>query len=76
MPPLARTYFLNQLSRDSPLSATQECILVGIGLQCKTVEELAKELDFPVSQMLGLFNNLLRKLTKALRSIETQDIAR
>lgn len=52
-------YFLNQLGcGESKVSAMQEAILVGIGLQCKTADDLAKELDLPVSQLLGLFNRL------------------
>ena len=68
-------YFLHQLGKETSVSATQECILVGVGLQCKTVDDLANELDFPVSQLLGLFNNLLKKLTKALNSIHERAIA-
>ena len=76
IPSLAKLYFLNQLGKETSLSATQECILVGVGLQCKTVDSLAEELDFPVSQLLGLYNNLLKKLTKALNRLHEAEIAK
>jgi hypothetical protein len=43
-------------------------------LQCKNVDTLSKELDLPTSQLLGLFNTLLRKMTAALRSIYEKSI--
>ena len=36
----------------------QSCLLLGIGLQHKSIEDLEKELDIPASQLLGLFNRL------------------
>jgi N-acetyltransferase 10 len=36
--------------------------LLGLGLQHKTVDELAKELDLPATQLLGLFNRAIRKI--------------
>ncbi|TRY75386.1 hypothetical protein TCAL_06345 [Tigriopus californicus] len=74
MPGIARLYFLNQLG-ESRVSAMQEAILVGIGLQCKIVDQLAKELDLPASQLLGLFNRMIRKLFAALKVIQETDIA-
>ena len=40
------------------VSAVQSCLLLGIGLQHKSIEDLEKELDIPASQLLGLFNRL------------------
>lgn len=37
-------------------------MLLGLGLQHKTVEDLEKELDLPSSQLLGLFNRIIRKV--------------
>lgn len=47
------------------LSALQKAILVGVGFQHKTIDELAKELQgIAVSQIMALFSQLVRKLSK------------
>ena len=76
MPTIARLYFLNQLCQDAKVSAMQEAILVGLGLQCKTVRDLSAELDLPHNQILGLFNRMLRKHTGALKGVAEEAIAR
>ncbi|XP_072747429.1 RNA cytidine acetyltransferase [Anoplolepis gracilipes] len=60
LPSLARLYFLN-LMGDTHFSAAQSAILLGLGLQHKTVDKLAEELSLPSSQLLGLFNRIIRK---------------
>ena len=50
-----------------PLLLTPCCvqaILLGLGLQHKTVEQLGKEIDLPASQILGLFNRCIRKVVQ------------
>lgn len=39
-----------------------QALLLGLGLQHKTLEDLEKELDLPSSQLLGLFNRIIRKV--------------
>ncbi|XP_076302455.1 RNA cytidine acetyltransferase l(1)G0020 [Lasioglossum baleicum] len=68
LPPLARLYFLNMMG-DTHLSAVQSAILLGLGLQHKTVDKLAEELDLPSSQLLGLFNRIIRKCVQYLNGI-------
>lgn len=66
LPQLARLYFDRRLGGVS-LSALQETILIGQGLQHKTVDELMVE--FPkvdASQVLALFNRSIRKMQKFL----------
>ncbi|EGI63113.1 N-acetyltransferase 10 [Acromyrmex echinatior] len=60
VPSLARLYFLNMMG-DTHFSAVQSAILLGLGLQHKTVDKLAEELNLPSSQLLGLFNRIIRK---------------
>ncbi|KAH9271157.1 hypothetical protein BASA83_006701 [Batrachochytrium salamandrivorans] len=48
------------------LSPVQASILVGIGLQKKTVEDLEVELGLPVSQILALFGKAIRKFSMYL----------
>ncbi|KMR04795.1 n-acetyltransferase 10 [Lasius niger] len=60
LPSLARLYFLNMMG-DTHFSPAQSAILLGLGLQHKTVDKLAEELNLPSSQLLGLFNRIIRK---------------
>ncbi|KAJ7084737.1 GNAT acetyltransferase 2-domain-containing protein [Mycena crocata] len=55
---------------DVRLSAVQSAILLGLGLQRKSVEEIEMELTLPVSQTLALFSKVIRKTTKRLVGIQ------
>lgn len=68
LPPLARLYFLNMMG-DIHFSPVQLAILLGLGLQHKTVDKLAEELNLPSSQLLGLFNRIIRKSIQYLNTI-------
>nr|CAB3264206.1 N-acetyltransferase 10 [Phallusia mammillata] len=68
LPPLARLYFADKISTN--ISVAQKAILLGFGLQHKSVETIASEIDLPSSQVLGLFNRTVRKLTSYLKEIE------
>ncbi|CAL7945133.1 unnamed protein product [Xylocopa violacea] len=68
LPSLARLYFLNMMP-DTHLSAVQSAILLGLGLQHKTVDKLAEELDLPPTQLLSLFNRTIRKFVQYLNRI-------
>merc|ERR1719436_138555 len=68
LPALAKLVITKQLG-DVHLSAVQLAILVGLGLQHKTVDDLVKELELPSSQLLALFNRSVRKLSALLRGI-------
>ncbi|KAG8222693.1 hypothetical protein J437_LFUL002750, partial [Ladona fulva] len=72
-PKLAQLFFLNRLG-DTHLSALQAAILLGMGLQCKTADDLSAELEVPASQLLGLFNRTVRRLTNYLRSVVEQSV--
>ncbi|KAG5892783.1 hypothetical protein JTB14_032659 [Gonioctena quinquepunctata] len=73
MPTLGRLHFLNQLG-DMHMSAVQSAILLGLGLQHKTVDTLAAELDLPSTQLLGLFNRLVRRCVQYLTQTLEQDV--
>ncbi|XP_024941592.1 RNA cytidine acetyltransferase isoform X2 [Cephus cinctus] len=68
LPSLGKLYFLN-LMGDSHFSPVQAAILLGLGLQHKTVDKLSEELGLPSSQLLGLFNKIIRKSVKYLNDI-------
>lgn len=48
--------------------------MLAIGLQHKTVDALASELELPATQLLGLFNKLIRRSVSYLNSILEEDI--
>lgn len=65
IPVLANLYFSNRLPTSaafSPLTPVQSAILLGLGLQHRSVDDLCKELGLPVSQVLALFTKGLHKL--------------
>jgi len=66
VPLLARLRFIERLV--IPFSSVQAAILLGCGLQCKSFDELHNELGLPVSQLLALFNKIVRKLVTALQA--------
>merc|ERR1712240_538161 len=68
IPVLARLVLTRQLG-ELHLSVVQLAILVGQGLQHKTVDDLTAELELPASQLLALFNRSIRKLSGVLRKI-------
>lgn len=73
LPTVAKLVFLSRVSVQ--LSAVQSAILLGLGLQHRTVDELEKELDVPASQLLGLFNRMIRKIVQSFRSTQENAIA-
>ncbi|PIK41706.1 putative N-acetyltransferase 10-like [Apostichopus japonicus] len=72
LPSISQLFFLNRIN--AKFSAVQLAILLGIGLQHKTVDDLMKELDLPATQILGLFNRVVRKLTQQLNEILSQEV--
>ena len=51
------------------LSFTQQAILIGLGLQHKSVDVISKELGLQVQQVLAQFNKAMRKCSQRLRAI-------
>ena len=56
------------------LCFTFQGLILGLGLQHKTVEDLEKEIDLPVSQLLGLFTKVIRKMVTFLNEVLEKDI--
>ena len=65
IPTLARLFYLNRLPIQ--LTAIQMALIAGIGLQYKTIEQLETELNLPQSQLLALFNKLIKKIIDVSR---------
>uniref|UniRef100_A0A8C2ZCD3 RNA cytidine acetyltransferase n=1 Tax=Cyclopterus lumpus TaxID=8103 RepID=A0A8C2ZCD3_CYCLU len=73
IPTVARIFFLKKLG-DVSLSAAQCALLLGIGLQHKSVDQLEKEIELPSSQLMGLFNRLIRKFVQVFTSVQEKAI--
>ncbi|KAH8114397.1 DUF699-domain-containing protein [Phellopilus nigrolimitatus] len=75
LPTIAPLYFEKRLGEEVRLSAVQSAILLAIGLQRKSIEEVEAELQLPVSQALALFVKVVRKITKRLQDIQKAAIS-
>ncbi|XP_048827935.1 RNA cytidine acetyltransferase [Brienomyrus brachyistius] len=73
IPALSRMFFLKQLG-DVSLSAAQCALLLGVGLQHKTVDQLEHEIGLPSSQLMGLFNRLIRKVVQYFNRIQEKAV--
>ncbi|EMP28162.1 N-acetyltransferase 10 [Chelonia mydas] len=73
IPAVSRMYFLSQLG-DTSLSAAQSALLLGIGLQHKSMDVLEKEIELPSSQLMGLFNRIIRKFVQLFRRIQEKAV--
>lgn len=73
---LSKLYFLDWLPSSVDLSAVQSTILLSMGVQGKSVNQTAQELNLEATQLLGLFNRAVKKIEIFLQSIEERDIER
>ncbi|KAM9372994.1 RNA cytidine acetyltransferase [Phaethornis superciliosus] len=73
VPTIARMFFLNQMG-DISLSAAQSALFLGIGLQHKSLDQLEKELDLPSSQLMGLFNRIIRKVVQLFNTVQEKAV--
>ncbi|GAB6021233.1 N-acetyltransferase 10 [Chamberlinius hualienensis] len=73
LPVIARMWCLRRLQIE--LRPLEKAILVGMGLQHKTADDLAKELELPTTQLLGVFNRIIRKMTNFLSGVVQEVIA-
>ncbi|GBE83103.1 GNAT acetyltransferase 2-domain-containing protein [Sparassis latifolia] len=75
LPTVASLYFEKRVGEGVHLSAVQSSILLALGLQRKTIEEVETELQLPVSQALALFVKVIKKITKRLLDIQKTAIS-
>ena len=76
MPTLAQLYFTGRLKAAGvSLSGVQQSILLAIGLQRKTLDDVEKELNVPTSQLLAMFVKVVRKISTCLGAIVEGAIA-
>ncbi|EJT98812.1 N-acetyltransferase Nat10 [Dacryopinax primogenitus] len=74
IPVLSNLYFLQRVPAIGRLSGVQASILLSIGLQRKTVEEIESELGLPVNQVLALFIKVIRKLCTHFQVLQKAEI--
>jgi N-acetyltransferase 10 len=74
MPSISRAYFCGHIP--ATLSYSQAAILLIIGLQCKSIDDVAQDLGLPSTQVLALFSKSIRKLHSHLKSGKEAQIAR
>ncbi|KAI1232759.1 N-acetyltransferase 10, partial [Lamprotornis superbus] len=73
VPTIARMFFLSQMG-DISLSAAQSALFLGIGLQHKSLDQLEKELELPSSQLMGLFNRIIRKVVQLFNTVQEKAV--
>ncbi|XP_050531517.1 RNA cytidine acetyltransferase isoform X2 [Daktulosphaira vitifoliae] len=73
LPSLSKLYFQNKFG-DTHFSAVQKALLLGLGLQYKTIEELAIQFDLVPAQLLGLYNRMMRRLLQIINGIMEQNV--
>lgn len=73
-PTMARHYFLGIFKADFSLSPVQAAIVLTLGLQHRTIEELERELKLPVSQLLAMFIKAARKFSRVYRDAHLSHI--
>ncbi|XP_058459201.1 RNA cytidine acetyltransferase [Malaya genurostris] len=64
---LASLYFQLKMS-GAQIDSLQKAILLGIGLQHKSIDKLAEEFNMPNNQVLAKFYDCMKKLTKYINS--------
>lgn len=70
---LALLYFQSKMA-SVQIDSLQKAILLGMGLQHKTIERLAEEFNMPNGQVLAKFYDCIKKLTKYVGSVLEQTI--
>ena len=69
MPIIAMLYFNGEIKSDVKLTGVQQAILLAVGLQHKSMDEVGQELGLHSSQMLAMFMKVMRKVTGHLSSL-------
>ncbi|XP_059150893.1 RNA cytidine acetyltransferase-like [Physella acuta] len=72
LPELSRLFFTERINIH--LSVVQCSILLSLGLQHKTVEEIEKDIELPANQILALFNRTIRKFVQHFNEILEKEV--
>ena len=76
VPTMAKVYFLNKVTGmgNLKLMALQKSILIGIGLQFKSIDKLSQELDLQSRQLLGQFKEMMRQMAEKIEKTKEEAI--
>lgn len=69
VPLIAQLFFSGRIKQGVNLSSIQHAILLAIGLQRKTLEDIEKELKLPPAQVLAMFQKIVRKVATHFRGL-------
>ncbi|KAK5007766.1 N-acetyltransferase 10 [Cryomyces antarcticus] len=69
LPTIANLFFTGRIKANVKLSGVQTSLLLAIGLQRKTLEDVEKELGVPSSQLLAMFIKVVRKVSTHFRGL-------
>lgn len=75
VPAIARLYFYVLPQGAFNLSPVQAALLVGVGLQHKSVDVLQSDLNLNANQLLPMFNKAMRKFTSLCKASYESEIA-
>ncbi|XP_055594406.1 RNA cytidine acetyltransferase [Uranotaenia lowii] len=70
---LATLFFQSRMG-GAQIDSLQKAILIGIGLQHKSIDKLTEEFNMPSGQVLAKFYDCIKKLTKYINSVEERTI--
>ncbi|KAK3675855.1 N-acetyltransferase 10 [Recurvomyces mirabilis] len=78
MPGIALLYFTGRMRNENgiSLSGVQQALLCAIGLQRKVLEDVEKELGLGTSQLLAMFNKVIRKVSMYFRQLQEGAVAK
>ncbi|KAJ1675628.1 N-acetyltransferase 10, partial [Spiromyces aspiralis] len=76
LPTIADLVFRDKMHGTVDLSGVQSCLLLAIGLQRKSIDKVAQELNLPDSQVLALFMKVVRKVSAHFSALETEALAK
>lgn len=72
VPILAKFFFDKKVN--IKLAYSQAAILLGIGLQYKSLELISEELNIQINQLLALFNKMIKKFTNQIKLLYEKEI--
>ena len=74
LPMLSLLYFGGKMGDSVKLSSVQSAILLAIGLQRKSIDDISKELNLPANQTIAMFAKVMRKISVYFRSVLSESI--
>ena len=74
LPMLSLVYFSGKMGPEVSLSSVQSAILLAIGLQHRSIDDIVKELNLPSNQVIAMFAKIMRKFSVFFKSVLSASI--